>query len=105
MATPNAIIRCRTIGHAWDAQPSPTDLPVGLIPAGEQTILYLICNSCECERFDLVDEIGFVIRRRYRHSIGYLRAKDATDAKPTKYEWRRQFLYVAGLTNREGRRK
>jgi hypothetical protein len=93
MTTKAEYVRCRTLGHAWD-----------VLSTGSQTdgasLLHLRCTSCTTLRDDNVAMDGSV-KRRYVYPEGYRRAKDATDDRPTKAEWRLQFLSIARKTRRK----
>lgn len=97
MTTNDDFIRCRTLGHSWDVVDVASDLTV--------SIVNLRCISCTTTRRDVLDpDTGTRIKApRYKHVAGYLRSKDDTDRRPTKDDWRRQFLDIAWLANKESR--
>lgn len=79
-----AMLRCRTYGHAWD-EFFPDDLGTPLF--GWR--LSLRCNRCTAERHDLIDHIGRVGQRRYIYPPDYQLQRDEV---PTRDELRVRML-------------
>ena len=79
-----AMIRCRTYGHAWD-EFYPDDLG----PPEFGWRLSLRCTRCTSQRHDTIDHIGQVGQRRYIYPDGYQLSREDT---PTRTEFR-QSLY------------
>ena len=75
-----AMIRCRTYGHAWD-EFYPDNLGVPLW--GWR--LSLRCARCTTERHDTIDHIGQVGQRRYIYPEDYSMLRDET---PTREQLR-----------------
>jgi hypothetical protein len=80
MGLDQAMLRCRTYGHAWD-EFYPDNLGVPLY--GWR--LSLRCVRCTAERHDLIDHIGQVGQRRYIYPDDYSLGRDET---PTREEMR-----------------
>ena len=80
MGIDQAMLRCRTYGHAWD-EFYPDNL-------GEPMFgwrLSLRCTRCTAERHDTIDNTGGVGGRRYIYPDGYQMQRDET---PTREEMR-----------------
>ena len=81
----NAVVRCRTYGHAWDEY-NPTHLG----PPEWGWRLSLRCTRCTAERHDIIDNIGNLSTRQYVYPEGYDLATG--ESRMTRPEYR-QLLY------------
>lgn len=63
----DAVIICRTLGHAWDENPNAeidTDF-------SQEFLIALRCTRCPTERFDFVGATGKLFHRYYRYPESY----------------------------------
>jgi len=76
-------VRCRSLGHSWDAVPVTKPAPYGVA-------LDLRCEHCHTERRDILSRYsGQLLSRQYRHPDGY---KDTSEDGHTRSDWRAMYV-------------
>lgn len=87
-------LRCNTVNHAWDDQPSDWNPAYG-------TPMLWRCIRCSAERRDVVNAFGQVVSRRYVYPPGYSYSKGE---RPSRSDFRMMLLAERMKENRAKRR-
>jgi hypothetical protein len=98
----NSFVICRTIGHAWDN--NPTGKVNSQLFKESYGTLCLICTRCTAERFDYLGQDMKVWKRYYRNPKGYNTIKGQGSRPNLRAEMFRRSLLIRKPRRRATRR-